>query len=398
MHIIESRGGCLPNGENLLFLKACLGQLQETLSAWIEWRKRHTLDAIDGALFRMLPLLYYKLQLTDYKDADLQKLKGIYRHCWYSNQLLFDTIEKLLEKFHSCHIPTILLKGIALSQNYYPTPYTRPMADGDVLIPLKYVDEAISMLLDMGWCIRPPSNACLYSSAILPLKRDYKQTMHGCTFINDEGYEFDLHWYLFPELCGGDSDLFWRRAVPCIFRSQTTLTLSPTDHLLHTCMHGYKWNILHPMRWIVDAHMIIQEAGNEIEWDFILAQAKKGKYSLRLLKSLEFLHDKCEIPIPDRVLASLREMQFSSFERYEHAVVTREREVIADPKRTVWWHFQRIWCTHRRRHSNQPLLVQWISYPLTLTDELHLQSTWQLPILLCKIALKKIKLALAKSG
>lgn len=391
MRIKEDLGGCLPNQEQLLFLKACLGDSHTSQVAWSDWRSSHTLNDLDEALFRLLPLLYWNLQRNGIDDPDMRRLKGIYRRNWYCNQTLFHTIEQELQALSDAGMPAILLKGTALSYAYYPDPNIRSMLDGDVMVRLDHVEPAFTFLMDRGWRIKTPPHARPPSTRALPLKRDFKTTMHACTFANKAGHELDLHWHLFPEWCSASDEVFWRDCVPLKFRTCDALTLSPGDHLLHTCMHGYRWNLLHPLRWIVDAHMIIKSSAGRVDWELLARRAKERLFTLRLLKSLEFLRSQGMIEIPDEAFVHLRKNPVPSFEYFEHSVITKEGGGATDPKGEVVWHFQRIWCTHRRQLPDSSLLKLLFSYPATLANEFYLDGPWQLPPVLLSIARKKLR-------
>src|SRR4051812_37038860 len=69
-----------------LLLRAALLDGDAALDAWERAKRlpRH----IDDAPYRPLPLLYRNLSALGVDDPDMERLKGVYRHCWSSNQRL----------------------------------------------------------------------------------------------------------------------------------------------------------------------------------------------------------------------------------------------------------------------------------------------------------------------
>jgi hypothetical protein len=134
-----------PNQE--LLLKAALFSGEDALEAWSKWR-----DAVDWeghfepGSFRLLPLLYNNLHKHGVDDSAMGKLKGIYRQAWSKNQTLFHEMAKVIEFLQNAGIKTMLLKGASLSLLYYKNNGSRPMADIDVLVPLKQARLADELL------------------------------------------------------------------------------------------------------------------------------------------------------------------------------------------------------------------------------------------------------------
>ena len=100
--------------------------------------------------------------------------------------------------------------------------------------------------------------------------------MHAATFDDPKGgIGVDLHLNLL--LCSrwpGADDGFWSRAEPLTLRSATASVPSPADHLLHTCLHGYRDNPgVTPIRWMVDAVKLLDRAGADFRWDVFLDMA-----------------------------------------------------------------------------------------------------------------------------
>ena len=68
-------------------LRAALGNGQAALDAYAEWQRWVDLDALDDEAYRQLPRLYRNLVRLGVQDAQMPRLRGIYRRTWYGNRL-----------------------------------------------------------------------------------------------------------------------------------------------------------------------------------------------------------------------------------------------------------------------------------------------------------------------
>jgi len=370
MQAAKSAGGCLPSDEDSLLLKACLLPPGDAIAAWKQWKYSHTLDGMDEALHRHLPLLYRNLKDAHYNEPDLPLLLGVYRYNWYAAQKLFHTVEQVLKQLRMAGIPTLLLKGLALSHVYYPDPCTRCMDDGDILVPIECADAAIATLLNTGW------------KPLIALKKNHTHTSHGSSYINLTGHQIDLHWRLFQD-CPQNDDNFWKRAIPLQFRSEPTLTLCATDHFFHTCIHGYAWNYMHPLRWVADAFLILKKSATTIDWPYLVELAKQRRYSLRFSKSLDYLRTRWNADIPTQMIEQLQAIPNSSFEHYEHKILTeldRPSNAILRMTKQIIWELKKVWCLQHRLYPNDSLVCRMLAYPSMLGTEMRLKNVWHFPI------------------
>ncbi len=69
-----------------LLLTASLRENDAALNAWHEWRSIVDLQTVDRGSTRLLPLLWHNLVAMGVDDPLMPRLRGIYRHTWFSNQ------------------------------------------------------------------------------------------------------------------------------------------------------------------------------------------------------------------------------------------------------------------------------------------------------------------------
>ncbi len=328
---------CWPTPQQKLLLRATLARGDEARAAWTEWKPAlHRCD-LDLASKRMLPLLYRNLRSQDIADPAIDGLKDIYRTYWSTNQMLLRRAADILRDFHAAGIETLILKGAPLVLLYYRDYGVRPMADIDVLVPAAQALKAIEFMTVTGWTRADAWPEILHDSYIL--------TGHAACFVDRAGRQVDLHWHVMPECCDDDADLsFWGGAFAVDVHGVRTLTLNSSDHLLHVCVHGLRWEPLAPFRWVADAMAIIN-ADAALDWERLAAQAHARRLVLPMKEALRYLVDEFGAPVPDGVLREIESAPTAWIDRVEYRYKT------VDYRKKSLGYLPVHWFNYRRRES-----------------------------------------------
>lgn len=297
-----------------LLLKAALLSGQESLDAFKKW-----LDAADWeeylepGSFRLLPLLYINLHKQDVNNPAMRKFKGIYRQAWSKNQTLFHEMAKVVKYLQDAGIETMLLKGASLSLLIYKNNGSRPMADIDVLVPLKKARIAYELLQKAGW------------TSSVPLTELDLIYGHAIQLNNNSGMEFDLHWRPFNGCRNEYEKDFWNDAIPVNMANVKSLAPNPTDMLFHIIIHGMAWNPIPPIRWIADAMTLINSKDFSIDWHRLINMARKHYFALRLKNGLQYLHDMFNPNIPPNIIETILNLPVSYLENIEFRFMISDR-------------------------------------------------------------------------
>src|SRR6201999_3677932 len=107
---------------------------------------RVDLDHLDQGSFRIMSLAYRRMIDLGIDDPDAGRIKGLYRYHWTRNQIAWRGKDRVLRELVALGIPTVLLKGAALSRTIYKEPTTRGMHDLDVLVPVKDAARVMALL------------------------------------------------------------------------------------------------------------------------------------------------------------------------------------------------------------------------------------------------------------
>ncbi len=383
MNSKNNRGGCWPTGEQVLLLRAALLQGEDAIAAWKQWKKTVDFESLDTGSYRLLPLLYRNLSAHGVHDTLMAKLKGVYRRTWYNNQLLFHKILAVLHSFHQAGIQTMLLKGAVLVLDYYQDYGIRPMDDFDVLVRTADAPATISLLKTMGW-ITP--------EIIKP--ETLISRMHAISFKNESGQNLDLHWHVLAECLHENADYdFWTGAISLQLGDVSTYALNPTDQLLHACIHGARWNLLPPIRWVADAMTIINSSQAEIDWERLLTQAEQRRLVLRLKETLTILRELLDAPIPLSILQRLQDKPISKFERLEYIAFSGEGQ-----KMPVLWTLIIKYSYYVRLTNTGDTRLSFLDFIRYLQNDWCLEHLWQVPFLIIIKGLKRIWIDIVYTG
>jgi len=159
----------------------------------------------------------------------------------------------------------IWTKGTALAQRLYPDPALRPSGDLDAICHWNDLPPLLALAKDQAW----------------PLKVGQRVLKPHHRYLSKE-----LSWQL-PS--GINIDVCWKPRLPFAFdpflidhlRAQAKRQPScasfadPNWLLLETIEHGLTANRVAAIRWVVDAIRLIDQQDDALDWDLIIAIARR---------------------------------------------------------------------------------------------------------------------------
>ncbi len=318
--------------------------------AWNEWKLAVDFEKdIAYASFRMLPLLYNNLHTQGVKDALMPRLKGMYRKSWSNNHLLFHKTAKVLKLLHSNEIPTIVMKGIALTIEVYKNYSVRPMADMDILVPLAQSGKTIDILKNEGWILQ--------NEQYLEFNLKYGRS---ATFHDSEKTELDLHWHpIFEAHDNISKDDFWDSSVSLEVAGEKTRAFCLTDNFFHTIVHGLRYNPEPPIRWVADAFTILNSEDCIIDWNRLLRHTKKFRVSLQMKDALNYLIENFQAQVSRNFLEELDKIKSTFSDRlvFHHA-----KKYGDDNPKTVYEKLYSVYAAYLRQSKHTGLWVQHIGF------------------------------------
>jgi hypothetical protein len=300
----------LPSSRQTLLLRASLWKGEGALGAWAEWRRQQPdLETIEPGSHRLLPLAYRNLGAELADDPDAGRLKGIYRRSWAANQFGLRAGRRAIDALQAAGLEVLALKGAALIDSAYRDPGARPMGDVDLAVRPERVGEAVHALRQAGMTPSEPEPERLL------------QIRHSLAFHDPGGQEVDLHRGMLWR--PGLDDEFWRGSIEADVAGGRVRILNPADQLLHVCTHGAAWNPVHPVRWVADAFKVIEVAAASLDWERLVAMARRGHLSLPLAGALACLAEDLKAPVPGEARSALSRTPVTARERHAHEALAQ---------------------------------------------------------------------------
>ena len=370
---------CTPTQEQTWLLQTAVLSGEEAQQAWQKWRNHVNLDDIDPASYRLLPLVYHNLQTLQVDDPLMVRLKGVYRHTWYKNQMLLRHAEQLISRLYEANIPAMFLKGAAMSVAYYPNNGTRFMSDVDIMVPPQLFMRTADIMFAQNWQLE------LFPKEMLYWYYQHQFT-HAFAFQKDR-FEIDLHYRLLP-FVPQDEMAYWETAVSQAWRGQTIHLLNPTDQLFHTCCHGLRWGYGY-LSWIPDALFILKNREVSIDWDYLVQHARQTRLILYMRNALACLAGQFQASIPVGVLQALNESPVSRAEDLEYNGLGRELITLPDLAK---YHLIRV-SRYKLfdRPMGEPVQLSFTGVFHYFAIKWHLEHWWQWPAQFIKKFSKNLK-------
>jgi Uncharacterised nucleotidyltransferase len=298
------------------------GAAGAALAAWETWKERNDVGRVDRGTKRLLPLVYRRLTELRIDDPDLGRLKDLYLHAWYRNQVKFQWGAEAVGSLREAGVDVMVLKGAALSGLHYRDAGVRPMEDVDLLVCAEYARAALDVLAGVGW------------SPVTTVPQDvFLAVRHAEVLARPDGAMLDLHWNALRQ--PGSDSAFWEASVETSIGGETARALCATDELLLACVHGSAWDPVPPVRWAADALTVLDAAEGAIDWDRLAAEARTRRVTVALAEALAYLRERFAAEVPPTVVADLR----SSRRRLHERIGYRAALASPSPLRTLCIHW-----------------------------------------------------------
>ena len=182
---------------------------------------------------------------------------------------LTETANEVIDVCQDIQLPVTLLKGISISDQYYPVPHLRPMGDIDLLVPPEASETLESALLCRGYVREPdyvPSEGMHHGAPLYQPKHRVWVEVHKALYPSDDS--------LMRERLFSPSDLA-AKSVPSRFHGRPVYRLADELQLIYIAsswMRDLTLSGVHPCFLIslLDAVHLLKSAGTRLDWDKLL--------------------------------------------------------------------------------------------------------------------------------
>ncbi len=291
--------------DHLLLVTAALAADGPALEAWEQWSRQIDLDAIDDASVEMIPLLTENLTRLDVTDPLLDRLVGVTRQSWYRNQLLIDAAGAAARRLHDAGIDCMLVRGAAIAAAAYPDVGLRHIGRSGLAVYDATPTRAGAHLVTAGWLTVTPGDG-----SVLATDRRGLQVLLTSHVLTDHPND------------AADAPFWEGRHQQAVAGTRISIP-ALTDTLLMSMLEGLRHGRPTELRWIGDAVTAVRRGGERIEWDRVVAVARRLQRGLRVGAGFDYLRRTLELPVPPEVVEALIAELHSRRERTEHRLWAR---------------------------------------------------------------------------
>ena len=220
--------------------------------------------------------------------------------------LRVDTATEVIEICASLGVPVTLLKGISISEQYYPAAHMRTMSDVDLLLPVEAPPVVEAELLRRGYQRGP--------------ERPAEDSHHGAPLLDpNRPVWVELHTKLFPPSSGLLTGQAFSPTNIAAHSAASTCYGQPVRRLLNEFQGAYLaacwiWDItldkFHPtfVPALFDAVLLQRLALPAVDWKSVLGwlDNQMALASLHVMLSYLERHGVCVTPPPARLASTQR--------------------------------------------------------------------------------------------
>jgi hypothetical protein len=362
-------GSFWPSSQQELLLRAALCDKRTATEAWRTVRPTVDIDKLEDGSYAVLPLLYRHLTELGIQDRLLPRLKGVYRHTWSRNQVVFDRLASVLRALADSGVDTVVAKSAAVALRYYPDLGLRPVSELDIGVLPHRASRAFRALEDAGWRRSANADGRLLDSG------------HSARFRDATGLTCFLRTHLLPQPAGlGNSTAewpgYWATSVEAAVRGIPTRVLRPTDQLLHTWITGARGTRFRTIQWIIDSVMILRVAGSNIDWGMLFSQARETNAVMPVRDSVAYLRRAFRVPIPEPCEREVRQMPVSPRDALSYRIAGFGGRILGEFPATMGQYV--------RWSANDRPVRAILQLPRFLQQAWQLDHLWQVPVFAAK--------------
>ena len=284
-----------------ILLRAALGEGESAADAYRQWRKRVSLDDIDVAAYRVMPLLLQTVEKNGLGERDERRMRGVAKHIWLSNLLRMRSLASALTALGRANVESLLLKGAALFARDDELSAVRVTEDYDLLVRRCDAERAIIALIAAGFRSDFGVQANQFVEA------DF-ESIHAIHFVkeSDKAGNLDIHWRPLPRLNDAAYvDEMFVHADHARLAGHDVRIASLTDHLFLTVSRSEPWEVNETFLRAVEAIQVIRVSKGKLDWRRFERLAERYGYGFAAASMLHLIEVEANVAIPKGVIQRL---------------------------------------------------------------------------------------------
>lgn len=264
---------------------------------------------------RLAPILYVALRGGAAPAPVLARLRSAWMAADRQHLVARTQLREVVGAFGAAGIDTIILNGPALAADYYPDPALRPFVDLDLLIRPRDRQQALEILLGLGYTHDRPGRSLAHVPAV------YLAPPNGSMLL-----PVDLHWECVEHSEGSRAtelanEEIWSRATPASSWGQMARTLAAEDLLIYVAANFAIHHTLAGALWQLDLALVLKRHRARLDWDAVAARARRWGAAGATYFSLRAVGDDLGVTAPTSTMNRLRpgELRVTLIDRLQRA-------------------------------------------------------------------------------
>jgi len=237
----------------------------------LDWEQVYHLTEIN----RLAPIVCSALAIHALPEEWADRLEILARRSRMRTAVMIEEFQRIHAQMNIAGIPTIPIKGIAISQQVYPSPSMRYYDDLDLLVPATDGQGAIKVLEKMGYEAHP--------NAPRPEWHHLTPQIH-----RKRGTMVEIHIDLIRRTGQGwPIDDIWNRSKSAILGEVSATLLSDEDSLILTVLHA-RHNLFNRLVYMLDSSLMTSAASNNDQyWNRVSTLGEEAGASCALRYTLQ---------------------------------------------------------------------------------------------------------------
>jgi hypothetical protein len=326
---------CWPGYDQQLLVKVVLFPEDEALAAWREWRTRVDFEEMDYASLQLIPRVNARLAKLNVDDPARPRMAGIHKQMWFANNRVLQGSLRLINDLQNAGIQLMTIKGAGLLR-YFPGDIgLRPMQDVDVLVEEDDVPAAIELIRSRGWHPRP-------QQSFRYLLNEARHRHHGWNFSDGLG-DIDLHWHASHQDWSRElKRQLWTHAEQGTLGGLPVQSAAVTEQILLLCLQGLLWEPANKAIWITDIAVLLDAAGDNIDWDRLLNTLRRRRMTALLQCCVNHLERNYRLMFPRPFTAALRSARVSLLEKRDLAAQMHPLDALPASYHDAWIYMKHV--------------------------------------------------------
>lgn len=245
---------------------------------------------------RLAPIVYVALRGGAAPAPVLARLRAAWMGAECQQLRAGHQLREIVGALGRAGIQTIILNGPTLAADYYSDPALRPFADLDLLVRRRDRQQALDVLLTLGYTDIP-------GRSLEHVPAAYLSPPGGSSRL-----PVDLHWECVggPRVSERAAEEIWSRAIPATSWGASARTLAPEDLLIYLAATFAVHHTLAGALWQLDLALVLRRHRTSLDWDAITARALRWGAAGAVYFALRAVGDQLGVAAPAPAMNRLR--------------------------------------------------------------------------------------------